>query len=1076
MVGQTLSHYRVVEQIGAGGMGVVYRAQDEQLGRDVALKVLPSGMLADQDARRRFRREALALARLNHPNIGAVYEFGSHEGIDFLVMELVGGVTLDTRLSGGSLPENEVLRLAIQLGEALEAAHAHKIVHRDLKPSNLRLTNDGRLKLLDFGLAQATQPDSQSAVTVTLTKSQQVSGTVPYMAPEQLRGHQADARSDIYSAGTVLYEMATGSQPFHGISGPQLIGAILENQPPPPSSHNKRISPALESIILKAIDKDPNRRYQSARELRIDLERVSSGLVPRARHLSRVWALATAGLVVAIMALAFTLNLGQLRDRWRGAAHTKSRPSVAVLGFRNLSGNVEQAWISTALSEMLTTELAVGEKLRTIPGENVARAKDDLSLTDSESLAPDTLAQIRQNLGADFVVLGSYLGSGQQSGNPVRLDLRIQDTKAGVTIASIAETGTQTQLLDLVSRAGADLRTGLGIGGITPAEAARTTGSLPADVAAARLYAEGLARLRTFDNLGARDLLERTVNKEQSFALAHAALAEAWANLGYDTKANQEAKRAFELSENLPREERLSVEGRFRQSNHEWDKAIEIYRTLFDFFPDNLEYGLKLSRIQISGGRAQEALGTIGGLRKLPSPVADDPRIDYTEASAYESLADYKGELLAADRAVQKGQRERSRLLVAQAHIAECFAFQQLGELEKAMQSCGSARSIYAEAGDRHGQASALNSIASTLYQKGDLDQAASKYQEALASFREVGDQKGMASTLSNFAAIVSDQGRIPESKAMYEKSLAISREIGDDAGVALALGNIGAELFLMGDLGGARGNYDESISVLRRIGATNKIALWLSNLAETLRSQGELNAATSALQEALGIDQAAGNRSEMAFEYSVLGDVLLAKGNLAEARQKYETALHIRTEIGEKPTAAENQVSLGELSVEEGHAERAPAPVRDAIVVFESEKLIDDEIFSAAVLAKALLALGKAEDAEKELARVSTIMNKSHYRNITFKIRIIAAQVRAELGKTADASTSLEAILSEAGKLGFVGQQLDARLALGVIELKSGKMAAGRARLAALEKDARSKGFLLVAQKAAAIRTPSRS
>ncbi len=168
--------------------------------------------------------------------------------------------------------------------------------------------------------------------------------------------------------------------------------------------------------------------------------------------------------------------------------------------------------------------------------------------------------------------------------------------------------------------------------------------------------------------------------------------------------------------------------------------------------------------------------------------------------------------------------------------------------------------------------------------------------------------------------------------------------------------------------------------------------------------------------------------------------------------------------------------MSLGELSVEEGHAERAPAPVRDAIVVFESEKLIDDEIFSAAVLAKALLALGKAEDAEKELARVSTIMNKSHYRNITFKIRIIAAQVRAELGKTADASTSLEAILSEAGKLGFVGQQLDARLALGVIELKSGKMAAGRARLAALEKDARSKGFLLVAQKAAAIRTPSRS
>src|SRR3982751_85911 len=223
MVPQTLSHYRVIEKIGAGGMGVVYRAHDEQLDRNVAVKVLPTGTLADESSRRRFRHEALALAKLNHPNIGAVYEFGQQDGIDFIVMELVSGVSLDVRIASGALPEKEVLRLGIQLADGLEAAHAVGIVHRDLKPGNLRLTVDGRLKILDFGLAQISHPEEMTAVTVTLTKSQEVSGTVPYMAPEQLRGHIADQRSDIYSAGAGVYEMITAQRTFPQLPRTPLI-------------------------------------------------------------------------------------------------------------------------------------------------------------------------------------------------------------------------------------------------------------------------------------------------------------------------------------------------------------------------------------------------------------------------------------------------------------------------------------------------------------------------------------------------------------------------------------------------------------------------------------------------------------------------------------------------------------------------------------------------------------------------------------------------------------------------------------------------------------------------------------
>jgi serine/threonine protein kinase len=211
MLDRTISHYRIVARIGVGGMGVVYRAHDEQLERDVALKVLNRGTLANETARQRFRREALALGKLNHPNIETVYEFGCEDRIDFLVMELIIGVALHYKLAGGALPEKEVVRLGAQLADGLEAAHAQGIIHRDLKPGNLHITKDDRLKILDFGLAQWIPTGDQDNLALTVSKAHEITGTLPYMAPEQLRGQRADRRTDIYSAGAVLYEMATAS-------------------------------------------------------------------------------------------------------------------------------------------------------------------------------------------------------------------------------------------------------------------------------------------------------------------------------------------------------------------------------------------------------------------------------------------------------------------------------------------------------------------------------------------------------------------------------------------------------------------------------------------------------------------------------------------------------------------------------------------------------------------------------------------------------------------------------------------------------------------------------------------------
>jgi eukaryotic-like serine/threonine-protein kinase len=783
MLDRTISHYRIVAKIGAGGMGVVYRAHDEQLERDVALKVLNPGTLANEPSRQRFRREALALGKLNHPNIETVYEFGCEDGIDFLVMELITGVALHYKLAGGALPEKEVLRLGAQLADGLEAAHAQGIIHRDLKPGNLHITKDDRLKILDFGLAQWIPTGDQDNLALTVRKVHDVMGTLPYMAPEQLRGQRADRRTDIYAAGAVLYEMATGKRPHLQTSGPQLISAILERPLTAPSLHNPQITPALDSIIVKALDKDPNRRYQSARELQIDLDRLSSGLTPVVRRHNRrrglFAAMAAAVVISALMLLA--LDVGGIRTRLFHPAKQgqsaatggstmvaptiKARRSVAVLGFKNLSGKPDEAWISTALAEMLSTELAAGEQVRTIPGENVARMKADLALADADSFGKDSLAKIRNHLGTDLVVVGSYLSMGKTGGGKIRLDFRLQDAVAGETIASVSETGTENELLDLVSRSGTEIRRKLGIGQVSDSDTSGVRASLPSNGEAARLYSEGLAQLQVLNALAARDLLQNAVQADPKHAPTHAALAEAWSALGYDSRAAAEAKRALDLSENLSREERLFVEGRYHEFSREWPKAIEIYRTLTGFFPDNLEYGLRLAASQAAGGSGKDALATLEELRSLPVPTRDDARIDLAEANAAAVIGDFKRSEAAAAQAVMKGRAQGTQLVVALARSRQGWALERLGQSSDATAALAEAQGLFTAAGDRMGAASTLQSTGHLLYDQGNFTEARKAYEGALAVFRTLGNQARVAASLNNIGNIDYDHGDLAHAR-----------------------------------------------------------------------------------------------------------------------------------------------------------------------------------------------------------------------------------------------------------------------------------------------------------------------
>jgi eukaryotic-like serine/threonine-protein kinase len=1120
MIGQTLGHYLIVEEIGAGGMGVVYRAHDEQLDRDVALKVLPAGLLADEAARKRFRNEALALAKLNHPNIETVHEFGSERDLDFLVMELIHGIPLSKKLSEGPLDEVLTRKLGAQLAEAMAAAHSQGVIHRDLKPDNIYITTEGRLKILDFGLAKLFRPETEIDQTQSIDDTHSISGTLPYMSPEQLRAEAVDARTDIYGAGAVLYEMATSQRPFPENQPTRLIDAILHSSPQRLSAYKSRSSASLETIIFKALEKEPSRRFQSARELLAALE---SGVVLPAPAPRFKWS--TVGIVatgvILILGVVLGLNLGKSRDRilnriipGRPLAHSSAstvpvRRSVAVFGFKNAAGRADSAWLSIGLSEMLTTELGTGGQIRTVAEENVVRAKMDLSLTDADSLAKDTLTRVRNHLDADYVVLGSFVDLGKEGGGQIRVDLRLQNARTGETIGVVSETGTEDELFGLVSRAGSDLRRELGIDNISEAEAGSLRAAIASNPEASRFYAEGLAKLRVFDALTARDLLQKAVVADPNYALAHSALSAAWSALGYDAKAAEEAKKAFDLSGNLPREDHLSIEGRYYEAIKNWPKAVDVYHTLWNFAPDNLDYGLRLAQAQSSGSLNKDAMATVESLHSLPAPASDDPRIDLAEVVAAHGQSDFKRELSAAVRATEKAQKLGARLLLARAQLAQARAYYYLGDLPQLQKAAETSRQIFAEAGDLSGEAGALHNLGTGVYDHGDLasaqklqdesleicrkignqrcvsdalnsigialkDQmdftgARQAYEQSVAIRRETGDRIGEAVGLNNIAVVLYQQGKFAEARKFYEQSLGITHEIGEKRGIARALTNLAIVDHEQGKLVESRKLQEQSIAIRREIGDKSGVALGLNNLAAMLLDLGDLPAVQKALDEQMPIFQQAGNQRAVAYATFVQGEFFKTQGNLQQARKAHEEALAIRNKIGEKVTVGDSLLAIAALSIEEGHPADAEQPARQSIRQAITEKAPGNELNARNLLARSLLAQGKPVEAEKEIHIAELAATTTENRLLAIDTLITAARVHAANGQVAEASRSLANVLAEATRLSCGRCQFDARLALAEIEMKQGKKAAAREHFASLEKDASAKGFLRVAHEAQA-------
>jgi serine/threonine protein kinase/Flp pilus assembly protein TadD len=578
VTGETVSHYRILEKLGGGGMGVVYEAEDIRLGRRVALKFLPDTLLADAQAVERFKREARAASALNHPHICTIYDIDEHLGRPFIAMERLEGETLRSRLSSGSMEVDQILEVALEIADALAAAHARGIVHRDIKPANIFLTRSCDAKVLDFGLAKLAKTHvlearpgvAESADTASLaqlTSPGTAMGTVAYMSPEQARGEECDSRSDLFSLGVVLYEMAAGRQAFSGTTSAMVFDAILNRTPAAPSRLNPKIPSELDRIISKATEKDRHSRYQDASSLKADLQ-----------HLKRE------------------------RDSGGSAAAVPAgEKSVAVLYFENLSGSKEDEYFRDGMTEDVLTELSKINSLRVFPRAAVLPFRDK----------PVAGPEVGRELGAHYILVGSI----RRAGNRLRITAQLVETRTGTAVWAERFDREMKDVFEVQDDIARAITQALRIQ-LSPQEEKALAAKPTENLQAYDLYLRGrsYARRETRSDMNfALQMFEQAIERDPSFAIAHAGVAyvcaviydwhehvPVWTERGFAA-----AQRALELSPNLP--EGLVARARVKTALKDYDGGIADVKRALELKPDCDGAYVALGRALFFTDRIEEA-------------------------------------------------------------------------------------------------------------------------------------------------------------------------------------------------------------------------------------------------------------------------------------------------------------------------------------------------------------------------------------------------------------------------------------------------------------------------------------
>ncbi|HEY6448678.1 MAG TPA: protein kinase, partial [Acidobacteriaceae bacterium] len=768
--------YEILTVLGTGGMGSVYKAQDRELDREVALKVIRPELARNAGIVERFKQELRLSHKVTHRNVVRMYDLAEDAGLRFVTMEMVNGRDLRSILEErGKLPGDEAVGILQQICLALQAAHEVGILHRDLKPQNVMLDEIGRVVVMDFGLARTIEGDG-------MTQSGALVGTMEYMSPEQALGKELDQRSDIFALGLIGYEMLTGDMPFRAESAIASLLKRTRERAAPVSSSDATIPGALSDIIGRCLESDVNLRYKTVGEVLHDLEDWRGKTAAASLHfhadvpstgMSGRWLLAVGGGVLVIALAALTPWLIHRSSGSHTASQAASTPtiSLAIMPFYNASGDPSLAWLGSSLAEMLGTDIGQSAQVRMVSQDRLQQVLSDLHLSATSQVDIPTLRRVAEFTSAQTVIFGQYIAAGTE----IRITTTVLDLAHGTRSVVTTDVPQQKDLLASVDKLAADLRGKISADPKVLEELkAHAERPSTTSVDALHDYEDGVRLARAGDNLKAQQQFQAAATNDPDFALAISALAEVYENLGHDDLAQTYSRRAVELSDTLPAQERYLIEANNARITNDTQKAISAYQQLAAANPANTDVQFALAGLYEQDGNFTAAK------QRLAAVLASDPK--NVEA------------LLASGRVAIKGGDPNSGLDFLSRALPLAIELDNQEEKASILQATGIAYGI-------------LNRP----------DDALHNFQESLAIKQQIGDKRGAASSLNEIAQIEDHQGKPEEALAAFKQALALGREIGDQAGVGSVLIDTGTFYHDHGKPADALQDYTQALEIERQ-------------------------------------------------------------------------------------------------------------------------------------------------------------------------------------------------------------------------------------------------------------------
>ena len=1024
--------YRVLKLLGMGGMGAVYRVHDEELDRDVALKLIRSDIGENPEALERFKREIQLSSKVTHKNVLRVYDLGASSGIKYLTMQFVEGEDLSTVLKRvGRLPTPRLTHIFRQILEGLKAAHDQGVIHRDLKPQNIMLDPSDNVFVTDFGLAKSLE---QSGMTQTGA----IVGTPYYMSPEQVKGAPIDHRSDIYSLGVILYEMSTGRLPFTGSSPYEVMAQRLHSVPESAGKINPDLPAYLSKILERCMTVDTAARYQTVEEILRDLDAGGFRTTMRFEVSRRPWlrpalAVVVAALLVASAAIAFRARRTGAPAQQKAAAANQP-VSLAILPFRNASGDSSLDWLGPSLAEMLRTDVGRSASLRTVPSDRLHQILRDLRISADSTFDPATLRKLAKFTNADTVIWGQYL----KFGNEIRIDATLEDVKRQRSVALKAQAPSQSGLQAAIDQLAQSIRDGLSLSSDAVAEL-RATAFKPStkSLEALRTYNEGLQAARQGKNSEALKKFQESIQADPEFALAHAKLGQTYAALGYDTEAEQSSRHAVELSERLPAPEKYLINASHARIVNDTDKAITAYETLAKASPDDSEVNFELAALYEASGAFDQARAHYKKVLehdpKYVAALLASGRVEIKAGNPQGSL-DFLNQALSL--AIQLGQDEEK----ADVLHAIGAAYQGLDKPGDAQRYYQESLEIKRRIGQKRGIAATLGRIAQVQEQLGNQDAALTSYKEALQIEREIGDKKGVGLSLIDLGSFYSGRGNYDQALQHYKEALQIQRDVGDQDGEALCLNNIGNIYLFKTQYDDAQTYFERALQIREKTKNPGDIADTLHNLAETATDKGQYDQALKHYLRALDLRREAGDKRGAAIESYSMGTLFEYQGQYGAAVSAKEEGLKAFQEL------KDSGFWMGEILSGTGHSQamlgRSDAAQTQLAEALKLSEKLQNRALTAQILnfqGDRLFYLGDARAARPLYEQALQTASKTGDKRLELLSKVNLAKTAIVEGRPQPVVEGLKKLAEECDSLGLKYLSVEGTVLLGqaLIEMK---------------------------------------